>query len=512
MNGRLMKNNRQAPAQSIKNPIAALPIAQLKAVASGEPIAIPWPDLLPLEVPLTEPTQPPLDALGEILGPAVAKVIEVVQCPDAIAMYSFLAAANLATQTHANVEVDGRVMPISNFYLSVAESGQRKSGADTYAMRPFRLLEQSHNTEYTQAKEQYQIESRVYDAAERTILKGKGDYQSKLTQIKLLGGAPTEPCLPWLLCSDPTFEGLLRLLDQGRGSVGLFSDEGGKFLGGHGMSADNKLKMITGLCGLWDTGTADKARAGEGIMRLFGKRISMHMMFQPGVAAKIIGDKEAQDQGFLARCLLAAPERKTKVYVEQDVSNDPVILRYQNRILSLLPPYNAAQTSQEPRSMRLASDAKGLYITYHDELQRQIVKGTFGKATAHANKAHDIALRLSAMLQVFDGNGDMIDADHYQRGMMIVDYSLKEHVRLNEQAPANDKCSDAAELLEWWRSKGGDWRIASRQDLMQHAPKRMRPKAELEPVLQTLFEHGYIRPANSSGKSNCWELRNVDQK
>jgi len=507
-----MKNTRHAPAQSIKNPIAALPIKQLKAVADGERVAIPWTDLLPLEVPVTEPTPPPLDALGDILRPAVAKVIEVVQCPDAIAMFSFLAAANLATQSHSNVEVDGRVMPISNFYLSVAESGQRKSGADTYAMRPFRLLEQSHNTEYAQAVAKYQIESRVYNAAESAILKGKGERVSKENQIAMLGGAPTEPCLPWMLCSDPTFEGLLRLLDQGRGSVGLFSDEGGKFLGGHGMSADNKLKMITGLCGLWDSGTADKVRAGEGIMRLFAKRISMHMMFQPGVAVKIIGDKEAQDQGFLARCLIAAPSRKAKVYVEQDVSNDPAIQRYQNRVLSLLPPYNAAQTSQEPRSMRLASDAKGLYITYHDELQRQITKGTFGKASAHANKAHDIALRLAAMLQVFDGEGDTIDADHYQRGMMIVDYSLKEHVRLNEQAPANDKCRDAAELLAWWRSKGEDWRIASRQDLMQHAPKRMRLKAELEPLLQTLFEHGYIRPANSDSKSNCWELRNTDQK
>ena len=55
-----------------------------------------------------------------------------------------------------------------------------------------------------------------------------------------------------LTCPEPTFEGLTRLLAGGQPSMGIFSGEGGQFLGGHGMNQDNKLKTAAAMSGLWD--------------------------------------------------------------------------------------------------------------------------------------------------------------------------------------------------------------------------------------------------------------------
>ena len=60
----------------------------------------------------------------------------------AIAAQSVLAAATLAVQPHANVELPtGLVRPVSNFFVTVAASGERKSASDVAAMAPLRQRE-----------------------------------------------------------------------------------------------------------------------------------------------------------------------------------------------------------------------------------------------------------------------------------------------------------------------------------------------------------------------------------
>ena len=55
-----------------------------------------------------------------------------------------------------------------------------------------------------------------------------------------------------LTTEEPTYEGLVKLLDGGWPSVGLFSDEGGRFLGGFAMSEEQRIKTMAGLNSLWD--------------------------------------------------------------------------------------------------------------------------------------------------------------------------------------------------------------------------------------------------------------------
>lgn len=62
----------------------------------------------PLRRPLPSAEPYPIEALGEILGPAAQRMHEVIQAPEARCGQSVLAAASLAAQAHADVLVDGR--------------------------------------------------------------------------------------------------------------------------------------------------------------------------------------------------------------------------------------------------------------------------------------------------------------------------------------------------------------------------------------------------------------------
>lgn len=77
------------------------------------------------------PAQPfPVDALGDRLGRAVRAIEDLTQAPDAVCAQSVLAATSLAVQGHRNVDLDGRVKPLCLFFLTIAESGERKTSAD----------------------------------------------------------------------------------------------------------------------------------------------------------------------------------------------------------------------------------------------------------------------------------------------------------------------------------------------------------------------------------------------
>src|SRR5690348_11029955 len=100
-------------------------LSQLSQVSQSQPV--------PLVRPVAPPQPYPIDALGPILAPAARAVMEHVQVPDALAAHAVLGFAALAAQAHANVQTLGGLRPISLFMFTVAESGERKTAADTLA-------------------------------------------------------------------------------------------------------------------------------------------------------------------------------------------------------------------------------------------------------------------------------------------------------------------------------------------------------------------------------------------
>src|ERR1700704_1180146 len=103
----------------------------------GEEISPDGPRPLMRELPPADPF--PVDALGDVLAPAARAIQDRVQAPLAICGQSVLAAATLAVQGHTDIELPtGQKRPLTNYYLTIAATGERKTAVDTEALWPVR--------------------------------------------------------------------------------------------------------------------------------------------------------------------------------------------------------------------------------------------------------------------------------------------------------------------------------------------------------------------------------------
>lgn len=212
---------------------------------------------LPLRRPKTIPAEFPVDSLPKLLREATLALHSKIQAPLAICAQSILAVSNLAVQAHADVmlPIIEQRRPISCFFLTIAESGERKSSCDNEALSAIKEHEYKLKQQYDAAIEDWQNSSDSYDSQKHAILKDKKRYPDVTTRkhaLSNLGQKPPPPITPIILCPKPTFEGLCRLMQNSHPSLGIFSAEGGQFIGGYGMREENKIRTATALSSAWD--------------------------------------------------------------------------------------------------------------------------------------------------------------------------------------------------------------------------------------------------------------------
>ena len=296
---------------------------------------------LPLYRDPPEPDPFPVDALGPILSDAVTAIVDKTQAPQEIAAQSVLAAVTLAAQSHVDVSFASVAKrPVSCFFVSVAESGERKSAADDLAIDPVRDYEKDLRQDYDALFAEYQNELDAWEGQRRQITNSKpkdSTREDKAKALHDLGAKPTPPLKPIVLVGSPTFEGVTKLLAECQPSLGMFSGEGGQFIGGHSMSAEKKMGTASGLSELWDAGTTERIRSGDGAHKYVGRRLSLHLMAQPDVAAAMLSDRMLLDQGLLSRILVSAPKPKTgtRFYREPQPESETKLRVYRARLLAL---------------------------------------------------------------------------------------------------------------------------------------------------------------------------------
>jgi len=97
-----------------------------ETIAAAEEVMPESPRPLARRLPPADPF--PVEALGDVLGAAARAINDRIQAPPAICGQSVLASAALATQGHAMIELPtGQTKPLSNDFVTVAETGERKS-------------------------------------------------------------------------------------------------------------------------------------------------------------------------------------------------------------------------------------------------------------------------------------------------------------------------------------------------------------------------------------------------
>ncbi len=445
----------------------------------------------------------PVDALGDMLGTAAHAIHDRVQAPLAICGQSVLGAATLAVQGHADVVLPigaGQARPVSGYFVTVAATGERKSACDTEATWPIRRHEAALRATYDGDLPDYENDKLAWDKArEAAVRRGKGDRAAIKGALDALGPAPKPPLMPLLTCPEPTFEGLCKLYAYGQPSLGIFAAEGGQFIGGHGMSDDNKLKTAAGLASAWDGDPIRRVRSGDGASILPGRRLAAHLMAQPAVADILFRDRLLADQGLLSRLLVTAPDGAagTRLWHEEQPETDRDLKRYGARLLDILEtplPLAPGKVNElVPRPLPLAPEARQLWIAFADHVETAIApNGGLETVKGLANKLPEHAARLGAVLTlVRDINATAIGADEIRAGIALAEHYAAEALRLFGASRISADLRLAQKLLDWLHYQWTEPAI-SLPDIYQRSLSAIGDKATATKLVGILEDHGWL--------------------
>lgn len=445
----------------------------------------------------------PVEALGP-LREAVEAVADISQAPLAIAAQSALSVASLAVQGFADVETLGGDAPCSLFCLTIAESGERKSTCDRLLMRGLREVERDRAEAFTEDHAAWKRDFDLWEAKlKRLTTEAAGSKDSAKAaaaeaDLRKLGAAPREPLHPNLTAMDPTFEGLAKLYEKGRPALGLFSDEGGGFIGGHAMNSDNRLKTMAGLSRLWNGEPFDRTRAGDGAKTYRGRRLAAHIMVQPVAARPLLADPQANGQGFLARFLMTEPPSAigTRLRRGHSPASDLAVNAFAVKLRSILEaqmPTSANPQELAPPRLTLSTGAKELLLRFHGAVEAsQAPRGPMEHVRAFASKAAEQAARIAGVLTRWaDLGAPEVTPQAMACGVTLAQFYLTEAKRLAEVG-AVSLPTERAEVLRRWLLETWPSDFITPRDVVRNGPNRMRETTAVREAMAVLERHGWL--------------------
>lgn len=461
----------------------------------------------------------PIEYLPPAMREAVEALEEHVQAPRSLCAHSVLSAAMLVCQGLADVKVDGlpAPVPLSLFLMAIAVSGERKSACDTLALRAVAEEETRLRLEFEDEDRRFKAAWAAYEAEKKRIEReskiDRAERERRLLELR----EPVPPVAPIIRAEEPNLEGLINLLRRGRASVGIFTSEGGSFLGGHGMGPDARTRTITGLSRLWDNGSAQRVRAAE-VQTFVGRRVGISLSAQPRVASTFIGDELANDQGVTGRFLLTMPDSTigTREFRATTPGTDPRLLRFQDqcrRCLSAgLPVRDGTRNELAPPVLGLSDEAWTLLRQFGQSVEDESGLGkAWRPVSSAAGKIAENVARIAGILTLFEqpdvarpsriteagGRLDaVVSAETMAAACAIGMFYLREALRLSGHSILDPETRAQNELAQWLAEKVKPGNLTSPSLIQKLTASHLRTDAAtLRRRLEALVAFGRIEPA-----------------
>lgn len=453
---------------------------------------------------LPEPDEYPIESLGSVLAPTARSIQALVGLPIAIAAQSILGASNLAVQGHADVVLPtGSPRPVSLYLLTVARSGERKSEADRLACEAITQKEKALHERFRIEEDTWRNKQEAWKTLRSRATKKARDVEETLetreAMLAKVGPEPEPPLAPILRAPDPTFEGLVKLLRGGQPSMGVFSDEGGQFIGGYGMAPEQRLKTAAAMSKFWDGDPITRVRAGDGAYSLFGRRVCLHLLTQPNVAPAMLANKDLIDQGIVSRFLPCQPTSTmgSRYWQEPNPEDRQQLKRFASglgwSLESPLPLAEHARNELVPRELPLSAEASDLWVGFVDHIEGMIGEnGLLYPVCGLANKAPEHAARLAATTSlVEDLTISEITGGTMESGIRLMEFYLSEALRLHEAAQVPPELQLAQRVLRWLHDRGLP--TVSLPDIYQRGPSCIRDAKMARAIVDVLEDHGWLQ-------------------
>jgi hypothetical protein len=443
----------------------------------------------------------PAHALGPLRG-AVDAVQGITQAPLAIPAQSALAVASLAVQGFADVETLGGPRALSLYALTIARSGERKSACDAPLMAALRDHEREKAKAQRNEIQSWRNAQALWKGERDRILldarKGKGEKRTAAqADLEALGPEPDAPPSADRTVTEPTFEGLTKLFATGQPSLGLFSDEGGQFLGGHAMNSENRQKTLAALNDLWQGNPIRRTRSGDGHATLYGRRLAVHLMVQPSVARSFMADPMAADTGFLPRFLMCEPPSAIGTRMQANARRDDMALgAFGARLRAILEtplPMDEETRELQPCILGLVPDARTLLAGFADATEAaQANSGDLAHITGTASKAAEQAARIAGVLTLWrDLDAQQVQPSDMADAITLAQFYLSEASRLASAATVSAEIDKADALRKWLLESWSHPDVMTR-DVVQFGPNTLRETPKAWAALGILEKHGWL--------------------
>jgi hypothetical protein len=468
----------------------------------------------------------PVDRLPPLIADAVTEVQAYVQAPMALVAACALSVVSSAVQARFDVQRDAVLKgPSSLYFMTIAESGERKTAIDKMFMAPLYEWQAKQSRAYREQRAQYEV------ALEAWKERGK-DLEDRIAgglHAETLGTAidprrvheammPKAPRKAEMLRGDDTTEAMLIAM-QDYPVAALLSAEAGMVFGGHSMGGDKAMGNLGTFNTMWDGGTLRQSRVGRDPIYVERPRATLGLMVQPAVLQSFTlrTGNLAKGIGYFARFLFSQPEStQGGRYYLAPAADMPALRTFHARVAALLDvPVEFDDLDRlAPREVPLDPEAQACWIAFHDEVEEQL-GDDYSDVKDVASKAAENAARLACCYHAFETDGSSpIPRMAMDRACAAMRWYLDEAVRFGQVSGLTEEVRDA-ELVEAFLVAQHKEVVRGKLDANKVTVQRVRNfgpgslrgsinAKRIDAAIEVLVDHGRIRVfAPHGSKSRC---------
>ncbi len=432
-----------------------------------------------------------------------AEAVATQTPPDLAAM---LALAVVAACTARRIEVEpkeGWREPLNLYPLTVLPSGSRKSQVFRDVVRPVEVEEQRAGLA---ARSEIAVAAEDRQFVERKLKKARKDLDNGIATPEEVKKIAAElallkvPVVPRLLADDVTAEKLEMLLAEQGGRMAVFAPEGNIFdimLGRYSASGISNLTVfLKGHAG--DSIRVD--RVGRGGVTVSNPALTIGLAVQPDVVEGLAAKREFRGKGLTPRFLYSLPVSNVG---RRDVDPPPmpeaIRSAYEANITKLLELRPAEEGDDyQPHILYFDDDARSELLEFAGEIETELAPtGEFGAIVEWASKLVGAVARIAGNLHLAESASKdepwkkPVTRDMIERAIEIGRYLIPHAIAAFALMGADPTVADANHILNW--IKGKNKTEFTKRDLFEGVKGRFKKVANLEPGLDLLVDHEYLR-------------------
>ena len=401
-----------------------------------------------------------------------------------------------------------------NIWTSVAlPSGSRKSAVQEACTRPLTQFENELRKKIEPLKQQVEARNKIVECRlkELRIKAGKGNkFQFEELASKIIEferELKPVPAIPQLWSSDITPENLASVMVENNDCMSILSDEAGIFeiIGGRYSGGIPNLDLFLKA----HSGTPCRVnRCSKPPLFLQNPTLTMGLSPQPSHLENLSLNPVFRGRGLIARFLYALPQSNVGTRSLNEPSMDfEVEMSYAKSIHSLLEKVCAKDTQKNGKLLlKLSKEALEKWQLYGLVIETLMGEdGPLSHIKDWAGKLPGEIARIAALLHVMryihKMPEDILISEEEMMSAIKISTFLQQHALAVFELLGQDKNLSKAQVVLSWIERKAHLEFSKRDCYRELRPHFQKTK-ELEPALQLLVDHNYIKEKPGEAKPN----------